>query len=135
MSVDKHDEIQLLSASKGRMNQEDSLLDRLRAFFAENGTTERRHEKAECEKYGLICSPIMTTVSRITIASDILRAGKELEKGWRVEIKHRKGGNSAGTSDAVSVKNFNFLKFDFDQTMIYILFTPAVLLLPCRKAF
>eukprot|EP00890_Picochlorum_soloecismus_P002317 jgi/Picsp_1/3086/NSC_01308-R1_methyl- -binding domain protein 2 len=62
MSVDKHDEIQLLSASKGRMNQEDSLLDRLRAFFAENG--------------------------------------KELEKGWRVEIKHRKGGNSAGTSDA-----------------------------------
>jgi len=46
----------------------------------------------------------MTIVWSIATASNILRAGKELDKGWRVEIKQRKGGSSAGTSDVVSLK-------------------------------
>lgn len=97
------------------MNQEDSLLDRLKTFFAENGTIESWPEKAECEAYEIefwSCSVIET---RNPIVSDILCAGKELDEGWRVEIKQRKGGSSAGTSDAVSVKIYNFLKYNLNK--------------------
>jgi hypothetical protein len=73
------------------------------------------HEKAEYEAYKIDCWSYRINVSRNATASDILCAGKELDEGWRVEIKQRKGGSSAGTSDAVSVKIDNFLKHNLNK--------------------
>jgi len=99
----------------------EKLLERLRIYFEENGKFK---------------TPISTILgegiwrfhhSFCTLAI----ADVEFEDGWRVEVKQRTAGNSAGTCDAVGVPFFIFrLKVSPEAVFIrseQSLFFPAVL--------
>lgn len=68
----------------------EEVLSRLKSFFDENGMFERCKTNSMNQKiFKLLLS---------------LSTGLAFESGWDVEIKLRKGGNSAGTSDVVRIR-------------------------------